>query len=93
MISDKWNIQLELWLLSLCTKYTWFVFLLGFVFILISLSLSLYLFDKDEMMMLKLRRLTFRKAGIEVTAVGIGKDSLLSSPTSLVRLPSFGGFP
>ena len=60
MISDKWNIQLELWLLSLCTKYTWFVFLLGFVFILISLSLSLYLSDKDEMMMLKLRRLTFR---------------------------------
>ena len=46
--------------MSLCTKYTWFVFVLGFVFIFISLSLSLCLSDKDEMMMLKLRRLTFR---------------------------------
>ena len=64
MISDVWNlrthIQLKLRLLSLCTKYTWFVFLLGFVIILISLSSSFYLSDKDEMMMLKLRRLTFR---------------------------------
>ena len=45
----------------LCTKYTWFVFVLGFVFILISLLLYLYLSDKeDEMMMLKLWHLTFR---------------------------------
>ena len=60
MISDKWNIQLELWLLSLCTKYAWFVSLHGFVIILISLSSSFYLSGKDEMIMLKLRRLTFR---------------------------------